>query len=237
MLNFPNAPTPGQIFTAPDGSSWTWDGEKWISTPAAGGGDFLPLTGGTLTGALTVASGNVTLTTGSILCDGSFAGVSGFNINARNNVNAVGGAFSGNVTANFVSLANDPTAPQHATTKRYVDAAISPPRSQARLQAQWASGAVVNSGDVVYFTIDAPYAGTINALTAFAGTGSFSAYVSIAGKDVGGLNPASVSGATPVTTPATSSNTFVAGQTIYVTCGAPSGNPTNSVLSLAVTWA
>src|SRR5215467_8560442 len=51
-LNFPDAPSPGQVF-----DSWVWDGTKWVATPAAGGGgsgDFLPLTGGTITGNLVV---------------------------------------------------------------------------------------------------------------------------------------------------------------------------------------
>jgi hypothetical protein len=54
MIDFPNAPTVGQIFTAPNGTAWTWDGTKWTS--GATGSGFLPLTGGALTGPLTLAA-------------------------------------------------------------------------------------------------------------------------------------------------------------------------------------
>ena len=30
-LDFPNAPTNGQSFTAPNGVIWTWDGVKWVN--------------------------------------------------------------------------------------------------------------------------------------------------------------------------------------------------------------
>jgi hypothetical protein len=53
MLDFPSSPTTGQIFTAPNGSTWIYDGVKWASTSAGTG--FLPLSGGTLSGNLTIA--------------------------------------------------------------------------------------------------------------------------------------------------------------------------------------
>ena len=53
MIDFPANPTLGQPFTAA-GVTWTWDGAKWpangLSVP------YLPLTGGTLTGALALAA-------------------------------------------------------------------------------------------------------------------------------------------------------------------------------------
>ena len=36
-LDFPNAPTIGQTFTAPDGTVWTWDGVKWVVGSSASG--------------------------------------------------------------------------------------------------------------------------------------------------------------------------------------------------------
>jgi hypothetical protein len=45
-LDFPNSPTPGQIFTS-TGVSWVWNGTTWTMGSGAG---FLPLTGGTLSG-------------------------------------------------------------------------------------------------------------------------------------------------------------------------------------------
>jgi hypothetical protein len=53
-LDFPNAPTVGQTFTGPNGVVWTWDSVKW--TAASTGDAYLPLTGGTLTGPLTLAA-------------------------------------------------------------------------------------------------------------------------------------------------------------------------------------
>jgi hypothetical protein len=51
MLDFPASPTVGQQFTAA-GVTWTFDGTKW--TASGLGVAYLPLTGGTLTGNLTV---------------------------------------------------------------------------------------------------------------------------------------------------------------------------------------
>ena len=57
MLDFPNNPVTGDLFTA-GGVSWGWDGIKWTSAMSAGG-PFLPLSGGP-TGASTqiAVSGN-----------------------------------------------------------------------------------------------------------------------------------------------------------------------------------
>jgi hypothetical protein len=54
MLDFPASPTLNQIFTAPNGSTWRWDGIKWATTSA--GTAFLPLAGGTMTGPLIQAA-------------------------------------------------------------------------------------------------------------------------------------------------------------------------------------
>ena len=53
MIDFPASPTTGQQFNAA-GVTWTWDGTKWtgagLNTP------YLPLSGGTLSGPLTLVS-------------------------------------------------------------------------------------------------------------------------------------------------------------------------------------
>jgi hypothetical protein len=109
-------------------------------------------------------------------------------------------------------------------------------RNTARLQAQWVTGAIV-ANDTVYLAYDAPYNGTINSLTYFTGNGSFSVAIQIAGTNVTGLSAISVSSATPATATATAANTFTAGQRITAVITSATSNPTDALLSLAVTWA
>jgi hypothetical protein len=52
-LDYPNSPTNGQQFTGGAGT-WQWDGTKWVAVSAPGG-PYLPLTGGTVSGSLTVS--------------------------------------------------------------------------------------------------------------------------------------------------------------------------------------
>lgn len=108
-------------------------------------------------------------------------------------------------------------------------------RNNARLQAQWASGAIVQN-DTIYLAYDAPYAGTINSLIYFAGTGSFTANVQINGVSVTGLGAVNVNSSTPATTNANAANIFTAGQRISVVITGATGAPTDAVLSANVTW-
>jgi hypothetical protein len=50
-INFPDAPFTGQVFTV-GSSTWTWDGYKWASGLSPAG--YLPLSGGTMTGPITL---------------------------------------------------------------------------------------------------------------------------------------------------------------------------------------
>lgn len=59
-LDFPNSPTAGQIFTAM-GTSWRWDGVKWVSGPALMSDDFVAKSGDTMTGLLTNSTAGVGL--------------------------------------------------------------------------------------------------------------------------------------------------------------------------------
>ena len=53
MFDFPSPATVGQV-VATGGSSWRWDGTKWVGAGSApAGGPYLPLAGGTMTGPLT----------------------------------------------------------------------------------------------------------------------------------------------------------------------------------------
>lgn len=54
MFDFPNSPVPGQILTGPGGIEYRWDGVKWVNTTDTGK-NYLPLTGGTLLGPLTLS--------------------------------------------------------------------------------------------------------------------------------------------------------------------------------------
>ena len=61
MINFPDAPTNGQFYTPPGLSgSWKWDGQKWIASSETSS-NYLPLTGGTLTGPLIIASDRISV--------------------------------------------------------------------------------------------------------------------------------------------------------------------------------
>ena len=108
-------------------------------------------------------------------------------------------------------------------------------RNTAKLQAQWVTGAIV-ANDTVCLAYDAPYNGTINALTYFTGNGSFSVAIQINGTNVTGLSAVSVSSATPATATATAANTFTAGQRITAVITSATSSPTDALLSLAVTW-
>jgi len=108
-------------------------------------------------------------------------------------------------------------------------------RNTARLQAQWVTGAIV-ANDTVWLAYDAPYAGTINALTYFTANGSFTVAIQINGTNVTGLSAVAVSSATPATATATAARTFVAGQRITAVITGATGSPTDVLLSLAVTW-
>lgn len=55
MFDFPNSPTLHQTAVAPNGSTFVWDGAKWINNTNASG-LFLPTTGGTMQGPLNVTA-------------------------------------------------------------------------------------------------------------------------------------------------------------------------------------
>jgi hypothetical protein len=108
-------------------------------------------------------------------------------------------------------------------------------RNSASLQIQWVTGAVVTA-DTVYFAYVAPYAGTINSMTYFCNTGSYTVAVQINGTPVTGLGAINNNSGTPATTAATGANTFAAGAIIEGVITSPSGSPTDTLMSLSVTW-
>src|SRR5262252_3426738 len=55
ILDFPSSPTVGQIYNAPNGASYRWDGAAWVSSSAGSGGGAL--------GTQALYTANATLTT------------------------------------------------------------------------------------------------------------------------------------------------------------------------------
>ena len=55
-FDFPTGAAVDQIYTSPDGVTYTWDGEKWMRGGATtgGGGEFVLKTGDTMSGPLTL---------------------------------------------------------------------------------------------------------------------------------------------------------------------------------------
>lgn len=65
-INFPTSPNVGDTVTGPNGAVWRWDGEKWVPGGSAG---FLSLSGGTLTGPLSLSGHEIT---DAIIDDGEY---------------------------------------------------------------------------------------------------------------------------------------------------------------------
>src|SRR5262252_9694398 len=54
LFDFPNSPTLNQQVTMPDGTVRQWDGTKWKAGGATATGPYLQLSGGAMSGAMTV---------------------------------------------------------------------------------------------------------------------------------------------------------------------------------------
>jgi hypothetical protein len=105
--------------------------------------------------------------------------------------------------------------------------------AQANVSIQWTGGIVVANG-TYYFTIFAPYSGTITGMDWFCVTGSFVANLQIGGVSVTGISAVTVSGSTVTDTGPTGGNIFYAGQTISVIVTSATSSPTNAILSLRI---
>jgi hypothetical protein len=55
-INFPSSPTPNQIYSY-NGHTWQWNGSYWESYSTITNLDYLPLSGGTVTGGTVFQSG------------------------------------------------------------------------------------------------------------------------------------------------------------------------------------
>jgi hypothetical protein len=221
MFDFPANPPVGTNTTLPDGAGRTWDGQKW----RAGQGTI---------GAVTVSDTPPTgPKPGQLWFDSANPQLYLWYSDPNSSQWVI-------ATANAGGLSAD--APVDGNTYGRLNGAWATvsggggtARNSAKLQAQWVTGAIV-ANDTVYLAYDAPYAGTINALTYFTGNGSFSVAIQINGTNVTGLSAVSVSSATPATATATAANTFTAGQRITAVITSATGSPTDALLSLAVTW-
>src|SRR5215475_8090402 len=54
LFDFPNSPALNQQVVMPDGTVRQWDGAKWKAGGATATGPYLPLSGGAMSGAMTV---------------------------------------------------------------------------------------------------------------------------------------------------------------------------------------
>ncbi len=111
---------------------------------------------------------------------------------------------------------------------------ILPSVNKVRMQKEWAYGAIVADGTGFFWNM--PYDGVINTLQYFTGNDSFDATIAINGATVTGLGTIAVASPTPGTATASALNTFAAGDDIGVVVSSTSGSPTNTLLSLDVTW-
>jgi hypothetical protein len=111
--------------------------------------------------------------------------------------------------------------------------------STAGVSIQWTGGVIVTNS-TYYFTISAPYAGTITSMDSYSGTGSFTANVQLIATITGtatsvtGLSAVSVT-STQTNTSATAANTFSATNVIQVIITSATSSPTNAVLNLRIT--
>src|SRR5215469_9179820 len=53
-ITFPPNPTDGQLYTAPNGTTWIWHANPGVWANANTPTNFLPLSGGTMSGAITL---------------------------------------------------------------------------------------------------------------------------------------------------------------------------------------
>lgn len=129
---------------------------------------------------------------------------------------------------NALAIADGGTGANNAATAR---ANLGLASTAATLQ--WAGGAIVANG-TYYFSLSAPFAGTINSLISITGAGTFTANVQINGTSVTGLAAVAVT-STKTTTAATAANTFAAGASITVIITVATSSPTNAALNLVMT--
>lgn len=136
-FDFPSAPADGDIANGPNGILWKWDGVKWIAISAE---DYLPLSGGTMTGGISFGSA-INSPPSSVARHLTLYAPAGYGIgvsSGRQNYVAGGGgthafmvstadimtvATAGATMASgkTLTLAADPALALEAATKQYVD--------------------------------------------------------------------------------------------------------------------
>ncbi len=113
-LDFPGSPAINDTWTGSNGVTYTWDGTKW-SVSGSGVGPYLPLAGGTMTGALALAAdptaspqaANKHYVDQSINLAGNYLGTWSVAANSPNI--SAGGAIS---NANYVATTVNPATPE-----------------------------------------------------------------------------------------------------------------------------
>ena len=139
---------------------------------------------------------------------------------------------SGSAVSGAIAQDTGPTGPTGPQGDR---GPTGPLRADVTMEIQWTSGSVVTD-DTVYFIFNPLYGGTINSLTYFTTTGSYTVAIKIGVGNVGNLSVVSVDSESPTTLIASSPNTFSPGQAISAVVTNATANPSDTVLSLSVTW-
>lgn len=115
-LDFPSSPAINDTWTGSNGAVYTWDGVKWVVS-GSGAGPYLPLAGGTMTGALALAADPTTnpqaankhYVDQSINLAGNYLGTWSVAANTPNI--SAGGSIS---NANYVATTVNPATPEVA---------------------------------------------------------------------------------------------------------------------------
>jgi hypothetical protein len=175
MIDFPSSPTVGQIFNSGT-LSFKWNGVSWVPVPGGGGGipdapsdgiqygrqnaswteitggggggSFLPLSGGTLTGFLTLNDDPTAILHAATkqYVDQEVADV--VIATATDYILKAGGTMTGSLI-----LAADPVVPLEAATKAYVDAQVAAALTATAFQMDSNGDAIIKFGAAIVVRI------------------------------------------------------------------------------------
>lgn len=209
-FDFPSSPTTGQIYTS-GGVSYQWNGYGWVVV-ASGTAAYLPLSGGTLTGDLTVQKSSPLITlnrtdTGPAPIVGQMNGVNRWRMDMGGGADAgsnagsnfvlyryadAGGNLGAALTINRVdglgTVTADPTAALGIATKQYTDAVNTNANTRVLRAGDTMSGALTISSGALQVGLN-PYViaqGTAGGNPLFITRNNNDGYMSIGVVNAGG---------------------------------------------------